>query len=36
CKLCRKCVTECPTHAIWEVNFPVRVPKKEEEPVVEQ
>lgn len=36
CKLCRKCVTECPTHAIWEVNFPVRAPKKEEEPVVEQ
>jgi Na+-translocating ferredoxin:NAD+ oxidoreductase RNF subunit RnfB len=28
CKLCRKCVTECPTHAIWEVNFPVRVPKQ--------
>lgn len=30
CKLCRKCVTECPTNAIWEVNFPVRLPKKEE------
>ena len=28
CKLCRKCVVECPTNAIWEVNFPVRVPKK--------
>lgn len=26
CKLCRKCVTECPTNAIIEVNFP---PKKE-------
>lgn len=36
CKLCRKCVVECPTHAIWEVNFPVRVPKKEVSPLVEQ
>ncbi len=36
CKLCRKCVTECPTHSIWEVNFPVRVPKKEETVIVEQ
>ncbi|MGL5912955.1 MAG: RnfABCDGE type electron transport complex subunit B [Bacteroidales bacterium] len=26
CKLCRKCASECPTNAIWEVNFP---PKKE-------
>jgi len=32
CRLCRKCVVECPTHAIWEVNFPVRVPKKEDTP----
>lgn len=36
CKLCRKCVTECPTHAIWEVNFPVRVPKKAEAETIEQ
>ncbi len=27
CRLCRKCVTECPTNAILEVNFP---PRKEE------
>jgi len=24
CKLCRKCVTECPTNAIHEINFPPR------------
>lgn len=36
CKLCRKCVTECPTHAIWEVNFPVRLPKPAESINVEQ
>ncbi len=30
CKLCRKCPPECPTGAIWEVNFPARPPKKEE------
>jgi Na+-translocating ferredoxin:NAD+ oxidoreductase RNF subunit RnfB len=24
CKLCRKCVSVCPTHSILEVNFPVR------------
>ena len=24
CRLCRKCTTECPTGAIWEVNFPKR------------
>ncbi|MDR0726174.1 MAG: Fe-S cluster domain-containing protein [Prevotellaceae bacterium] len=27
CRLCRKCVTECPTNAIWELNFP---PRKQE------
>jgi ferredoxin len=29
CKLCRKCVKECPTGSIWEVNFP---PAKTEQP----
>ncbi|MEA3495149.1 MAG: Fe-S cluster domain-containing protein [Bacteroidota bacterium] len=24
CKLCRKCVTVCPTNAIWEINFPLK------------
>jgi len=36
CKLCRKCVVECPTQAIWEVNFPVRVPKMEETTIIDQ
>ena len=29
CKLCTKCVDECPTGALVKVNFPVRAPKPE-------
>ena len=29
CRLCRKCVEVCPTHAIIDVNFPPRKPKEE-------
>jgi ferredoxin len=32
CKLCRKCTKECPTGAIWEMNFPP-VKKEETTPV---
>jgi len=35
CKICRKCVEECPTNAIVEVNFPPRKPKQEEAESVE-
>jgi RnfABCDGE-type electron transport complex B subunit len=35
CRLCRKCVTVCPTHAIRDVNFPTPPPvPKPKEPVV--
>lgn len=30
CKLCRKCVPECPTHSIIEIGFPERKPKVDE------
>lgn len=31
CRLCRKCVEVCPTHAIHELNFPPRKEKKAED-----
>ena len=33
CKLCKKCVAECPTGAIHTVNFPVLPPEQAAEPV---
>lgn len=30
CKLCRKCVPECPTNSILEINFPPRKEKSEQ------
>lgn len=35
CKLCRKCVEECPTFSIHELNFPPRKKKVEEKAIVE-
>ncbi|MCD8210418.1 MAG: Fe-S cluster domain-containing protein, partial [Prevotella sp.] len=40
CRICRKCVEACPTHAIVAVNFPAPKPKEEapkeaERPIVE-
>ncbi|MGQ1908351.1 Fe-S cluster domain-containing protein [Marinifilum sp. RC60d5] len=32
CKLCRKCVAVCPTHAIHELNFPPRKEKPADKP----
>jgi ferredoxin len=34
CTFCRKCVTECPTNSIIELNFPPRKPKVEAEAAV--
>ncbi|MBA7545534.1 hypothetical protein ES705_37903 [subsurface metagenome] len=31
CALCRRCVTECPTDAILEINFPPRRIKTDKE-----
>jgi Na+-translocating ferredoxin:NAD+ oxidoreductase RNF subunit RnfB len=36
CVLCRKCVTVCPTDAIWEVNLPERKTVKQTETEVNQ
>lgn len=35
CRLCRKCVEVCPTHAIHELNFPPRKEKKTEDAQIE-
>ena len=33
CTLCRKCVAECPTNAILEINFPLKKEKVEKEDI---
>ena len=33
CRLCRKCVAECPTGAIHDINFPTPVVKAEKKPI---
>ena len=35
CKACRKCVTECPKHAIIDVNFPAPAKKPEAPQTIE-
>lgn len=35
CRLCKKCVEACPTHAIVAVNFPAPKPKQEPKPAEE-
>ena len=36
CRMCRKCVAVCPTHAIVAVNFPAQKPKPEAVPEKEE
>lgn len=36
CKMCRKCVNECPTHAITALNFPVKKTVKVEKTAIDE